>query len=56
MKLDKNRRERTGVYHGGEYVYYDIIDYETCCTCEHFSDNWYEERFECTSKRCKYVN
>lgn len=47
-----NRREYNGIDMCGEYVYYDIIDYKTCCTCEHFHDNWYEERFECCNKEC----
>lgn len=36
-----------GCYAGGEYEYYDIKDYDTCCRCRYFSDNWHEERFEC---------
>ena len=41
-----------GVDHEGQYTYYDIIDYDRCCTCENFYDNWYETRFECSCKRC----
>ena len=36
-----------GVDAGGEYEYVDIKDYDECCTCRYFSDNWHEERFEC---------
>ena len=32
---------------GGKYEYYDIKDYDMCCTCRYFSDNWHETRFEC---------
>lgn len=42
----------TGRDQGGEYIYYNIIDYDTCCTCENFHDNNYEERFECSSENC----
>ena len=41
-----------GVDHSGQYEYYDIIDYDRCCTCEHFYDNWYETQFECLCERC----
>lgn len=37
----------TAACYGGEYEYSKIIDYDRCCLCEHFSDNKYEERFEC---------
>lgn len=47
------RNEYTGSDAHGEYKYYDIIDYGVCCECEHFSDNWRLERFECFSKECK---
>lgn len=47
-----NRREYNGIDMCGEYIYYDIIDYKTCCMCEYFHDNWYEERFECYNKEC----
>lgn len=30
-----------------EYNYYDIKDYNTCCTCKYFYDNETELRFEC---------
>ena len=33
----------------GYYEYHNIKDYDECCTCRHFYDNWYEERFECLS-------
>lgn len=41
-----------GVYEGGEYKYYEILDYDVCCRCEHFSDNKKEERYECGSPTC----
>ena len=44
---------KTGCDFGGEYKYYDIIDYDKCCTCVHFSDNEYEERFECLNMNRK---
>lgn len=40
-----------GNYAGGTYKYNDIIDYDKCCTCRSFSDNWHEERFECLNKK-----
>lgn len=33
-----------------EYEYYDIKDFNTCCTCEYFYDNEMETRFECHKK------
>ena len=36
-----------GCYYGGEYEYYDIKDYDVCCTCRNFCDNFLETRFEC---------
>ena len=36
-----------GCDYGGKYEYHDIKDYDKCCTCKYFSDNWHEERFEC---------
>ena len=45
------RNEYTGSDHHGTYKYYDIIDYDNCCICPYFSDNWREERFECLKKR-----
>ena len=47
-----NRMSHIGIDYEGQYTYYDIIDYDRCCTCEHFYDNWYETRFECSCKRC----
>jgi hypothetical protein len=35
---------------GGTYEYYDIKDYDTCCTCKYFYDNELETRFECWKK------
>lgn len=29
----------------------NILDYEKCCTCIHFYDNWHEEKFECYAKK-----
>jgi hypothetical protein len=46
------RNEYTGSDHHGTYKYYDIIDYDNCCVCPYFSDNWREERFECLKKDC----
>ena len=45
-------KEYCGYDHGGEYSYYNIVDYDICCTCENFHDNNYEERFECSSENC----
>lgn len=42
-----------GCYAGGEYEYHDIKDYDMCCGCRHFSDNWHEERFECCNMNRK---
>lgn len=39
--------KKTGYYRCGEYEYYDIKDYRTCCTCKYFIDNELETRFEC---------
>lgn len=36
-----------GCYEGGCYEYSEIKDYNICCTCSHFYDNWHEARFEC---------
>ena len=44
---------KSGCDSGGTYEYYDILDYDKCCTCAHFSDNWHEERFECLNKNRK---
>lgn len=52
----KERNEYIGNDAHGEYKYYDIIDYDTCCNCKHFSDNWRYERFECFSKICRKEN
>lgn len=41
-----------GVDRGGEYVYYDIIDFKTCADCSDFYDNRDYERFECSCKSC----
>lgn len=39
--------KKIGYDYGGTYEYYDIKDYNTCCTCKHFCDNELETRFEC---------
>lgn len=36
--------------HYSKYEYYDIKDFDTCCTCKHFCDNETETRFECWAK------
>ena len=38
---------KIGTDRGGTYFFYDIIDYDCCCSCQYFSDNFQEERFEC---------
>ena len=48
----EERNEYVGCDGYDSYKYYNIIDYETCCTCPHFSDNWREERLECLEKKC----
>ena len=30
-----------------QYEYHEIKDYDICCTCQYFYDNWHETRFEC---------
>lgn len=39
-----------GYDYGGQYKYHEIKDYNICCTCQYFYDNWYETRFECLKK------
>ena len=41
-----------GVDECSEYIYFDIIDYNTCCGCYSFSDNKNETRYECSSSQC----
>ena len=43
---------RFGVDECGEYVYYDVIDHGSCYGCNHFCDNYKEERFECSEPYC----
>lgn len=43
-----------GVCGAGEYVYYDIKDYDSCCRCENFCDNKKEERYECNIEHCYF--
>ena len=38
--------KRKGYDECSEYEYYDIIDYQYCCTCKHFYDNEKQQRFE----------
>lgn len=33
--------------HGGEYEYYDIINYKYCCTCKYFFEDFLSEQLEC---------
>mgnify|MGYP000888297175 CR=1 FL=1 len=47
-----DRAEHIGNNHYSTYKYYDIIDYENCCVCPYFSDNWREERLECLKRDC----
>jgi len=42
--------KNTGCDHNSNYSYFDIKDYDTCCTCEDFYDNEIETRFECHTK------
>lgn len=42
--------KRIGYDHHSEYEYYDIKDFDTCCTCKYFCDNEMETRFECCAK------
>lgn len=44
MKLNM---KKIGCDHYSEYEYYDIKDFNTCCTCKHCYDNELETRFEC---------
>ena len=43
-----------GTDSGGTYFFREIIDYDFCCTCKYFSDNFFEERFECTKEDSSY--
>lgn len=42
--------KKTGFDHYEEYQYFDIKDYDTCCTCKYFCDNEMETRFECSKE------
>ena len=42
--------KKTGCNNCFEYEYYDIKNYNACCTCKHFFDNELETRFECLAK------
>ena len=39
--------KKIGYYRCGQYEYYDIKDYDVCCTCKYFYDNKLQTRFEC---------
>lgn len=42
--------KKIGYDHNREYEYYDIKDFDICCTCKYFLDNEMETRFECCAK------
>lgn len=42
--------KKIGYCYGGTYEYYDIKNYDTCCTCRYFCDNELETRFECSKE------
>lgn len=39
--------KKTGYDYFGKYEYYDIKEFNTCCTCKYFYDNKMETRLEC---------
>lgn len=49
-----NRIENHGSDAGGEYIFYEPIDFDKCISCTHISDNEKECRFECDTEPCTY--